>query len=85
MWSQTSSTFCIWVPPKYLLGSVLALMVYTMLPETPKAKLDKVWSTITEYYRDSCTSCQCSHPQLSVFSAPQGATSLLPEVGGQTG
>ena len=68
---------------QYFLGSVLALMVYTIMPETPKANLHKVWTIIAEYYKENGTSCQFSHLQLSLFSEPKAPSRSYPRLSGR--
>ena len=65
----------------YFLGSVLSLLCYRMLPDSPARNLAVVWGSISDYYKSNPTSCQLSDLTLSMFcncKAPDEDTAKYP-------
>lgn len=52
---------------QYLLGSVLWLLCYHLLPGTPTANMEAIWAIITNFYTKNKTRCQVSNITLSMF------------------
>ena len=69
----------------YMLGSVLWLLVYTKLKESPESNLRRVFAMIQGFYKEHGTSCQYSNLALSFFTDPQNPRKHYPKLKGRGG
>ena len=52
---------------QYLLGSVLQILVFEILPGGEKANMDRVWGKICSHYEQNSTPCQDTNLGLGMF------------------
>ena len=69
----------------YMLGSVLWLLSYKKLHETPQRNLERVWRAIEEIYALDAVTCQYSNVHLSMFHDPKRPRSEYPKLKGRGG
>jgi hypothetical protein len=68
---------------QYILGSLLWLLVYRILPGDPAANLDKVWNRIVEYFKEHKPPCQFSNLTLTSFTDPKTPKKVYPKLKGK--
>jgi len=56
---------------QYLLGSVLWLLCYRILPTSESINIDRIWSHIVNFYKRNKTTTQISNLTLSIFTDPK--------------
>ena len=52
---------------QYMIGSVLHILAFDKMPESPAENIQKVWLHIVGFYRDSAVATRYSHLSLSSF------------------
>ena len=68
---------------QYLLGSLLYLMTFKLLPSSPQANLDKIWSMVIKFYREHAVPVQFSSLTLSSFCKESDPASHYPQLKGK--
>ena len=67
----------------HLLGSVLWLLVYRLLPNSPADNMNRIWSDIAELYRERRTPAQYSNIELKSFIDPAQPRAAYPKLKGK--
>ena len=67
----------------YTLGSVLWLLVYEVLDETPAANMHRVWVDIVKHYKEDNVSNQYSNLGLGSFCNPDNPKEGYPKLKGR--
>lgn len=68
---------------QYLLGSVLFLLTFVIMPESPEENMSALWKKIVDYYKTFSVATQYSTLQLSSFCAPTKPTEHYPKLKGK--
>jgi hypothetical protein len=68
---------------QYMLGSILHLLVYSIMPQRPVQNLEALWSDITEEYRRQNIKAQYSSLTLSMFCDPKSPRDSYPRLRGR--
>ena len=67
----------------YLLGSILWLLCYRLLPSSPSENLKRVWACIVNAYRDNGVPSQYTNMSLSMFTNPDSPDKSYPKLKGR--
>jgi hypothetical protein len=68
---------------QYMLGSLLWLLVYKILPGTSSDNVNRVWDRIVSFYKEQKTSCQFSNLGLSSLHDPRASRKHYPKLKGK--
>ena len=67
----------------HLLGSVLWLLVYEIMTDTPVANMKAIWTRITSLYKDMDVKCAYSNLTLNSFVNPKSPHNQYPRLKGK--
>jgi hypothetical protein len=68
---------------QYMLGSILWLLCYEILPGRPEENMCTVWAAVCESYKDLKTDCQFTSLALSSFCDPKKPSDSYPKLKGK--
>lgn len=68
---------------QYLLGSILHVLVYTIMPNSPEHNLNVVWGEINKSYKDNKVGCQYGNMSLSTFVDARSPHKNYPKLRGK--
>ena len=66
-----------------MLASVLWILVYKILPGTPKANMYVIWTRLCERYKDICPECQYGNLNINSFIDPEKWDKVFPKLKGR--
>ena len=67
----------------YFLGSILWILIYEILPDTPARNMITIWKEITDNYKQLRTACQFNNLVLSSFCRPDKHDKDFPKLKGK--
>ena len=68
---------------QYMLGSILLLLCYHILPGSPEENMGMVWTEVCQFYKDLKVECQFTSLTLSSFCDPKKAADSYPRLKGK--